>query len=303
MNMKTPNFFIVGAPKCGTTVLHRYLNTHPDIYFAPVAKEPHHYNSDMPGFQWHPSVQSYLRLYDTPEAAVARYRGDASVQYLYSEVAAQGIANDVPDAKILICVRHPVSFIRSYHNQSLVNADEDITDLEDCWNRSGQVRSVAREPKMLDYKSVGLFAQQIARYRAHFPDAQIRIIRQEELSANPEAHYRALLNWLELPDDGRTEFGRVHGAISIRNQKLAANLKNPPNWVRSITRSLKRVLRVDSLGIAKKLKKANSAQGYRTQPIGPDLAAKIEAHYAADQAALRAFSSLFLLPRDELNEE
>ena len=40
--MNTPNFFILGAPKCGTTSLHNYLNQHPDIYMS-YKKEPHYF--------------------------------------------------------------------------------------------------------------------------------------------------------------------------------------------------------------------------------------------------------------------
>ena len=43
--MKTPNFFIVGAPKCGTTAMNDYLNRHPDIFMA--TKELHYFGSDF----------------------------------------------------------------------------------------------------------------------------------------------------------------------------------------------------------------------------------------------------------------
>jgi hypothetical protein len=37
---KLPDFFLVGAPKAGTTALYRYLDQHPGIYMSPI-KEPH----------------------------------------------------------------------------------------------------------------------------------------------------------------------------------------------------------------------------------------------------------------------
>jgi hypothetical protein len=36
---RKPNFFIVGAPKCGTTALSEYLRSHPDVFFS-SPKEP-----------------------------------------------------------------------------------------------------------------------------------------------------------------------------------------------------------------------------------------------------------------------
>ena len=38
-NMKQPNFFIVGAPKAGTTSLYTYLDQHPQVYMSPL-KDP-----------------------------------------------------------------------------------------------------------------------------------------------------------------------------------------------------------------------------------------------------------------------
>jgi len=38
--MKYPNFFIVGAARCGTTSLYNYLQQHPQVYMSPI-KEPH----------------------------------------------------------------------------------------------------------------------------------------------------------------------------------------------------------------------------------------------------------------------
>jgi len=39
---KWPNFFIVGAPKAGTTSLHNYLKEIPQIFMSPI-KEPHYF--------------------------------------------------------------------------------------------------------------------------------------------------------------------------------------------------------------------------------------------------------------------
>jgi hypothetical protein len=41
-----PNFFIAGAPKCGTTALYQYLRPHPNI-FMPEVKEPHFFAKDF----------------------------------------------------------------------------------------------------------------------------------------------------------------------------------------------------------------------------------------------------------------
>ncbi len=42
-----PNFFLVGAPKCGTTSLFHYLGQHPEIYISPT-KEPNYFAGRNP---------------------------------------------------------------------------------------------------------------------------------------------------------------------------------------------------------------------------------------------------------------
>jgi len=46
VTLALPSFFIVGAPKTGTTSLHHYLDQHPQIYMSPV-KEPCYFASEV----------------------------------------------------------------------------------------------------------------------------------------------------------------------------------------------------------------------------------------------------------------
>lgn len=294
MTASYPNFFIVGAPKCGTTALYTYLGTHPDIFFPADAKEPHHHNEDMPGFRWYTDRSDYLALFATDAAQRATIRGEASVQYLYSKVAATNIAREAPNARILICLRDIVPFVRSYHNQMLNNLDEDITDLQQAWQASGQVRPVAREASMLDYKSIGLFAEQIDRYRAVFPDDQIRVMYLEDFIADPRGLYQALLSWLDLADDGRVEFPPVHAATTQRSRALAGFIKSPPPVIRRSVQAIKRVAGVQSFGLARKVQKLNVAQADRSTDLEPGLVKQIEDHYAPDQQALARHEDLVL---------
>jgi hypothetical protein len=41
-----PNFFIAGAPRCGTTAMYDYLRQHPDV-FMPLRKEPVYFGADL----------------------------------------------------------------------------------------------------------------------------------------------------------------------------------------------------------------------------------------------------------------
>ena len=45
--MSTPNFFIIGAPKAGTTALAHYLSEHEKVFFSNI-KEPFFWCDDDP---------------------------------------------------------------------------------------------------------------------------------------------------------------------------------------------------------------------------------------------------------------
>ena len=54
-------FFVIGAPKCGTTSLYHYLGAHPEIHMSPI-KEPAFFLAPDP-------ERVVLRARDTPSPA------------------------------------------------------------------------------------------------------------------------------------------------------------------------------------------------------------------------------------------
>ena len=133
--MREPNFFIVGAPKAGTTSLYHYLDQHPDIYMSPI-KEPCHFCYEVRPENFEPSLreraiqlekdvleylhgpmdrkrsggivtewEDYLRLFTA--ATTQRVVGEASVNYLLSKSAAGAIAGRLPHARIIMVLRSP----------------------------------------------------------------------------------------------------------------------------------------------------------------------------------------------------
>lgn len=283
----TPNFFIVGAPKCGTTAWVEYLSTHPDICFSSV-KEPHYFCTDLSRFRWANTEAEYLSFFEG--CSGASIIGEASVQYLASEEAASNIAAFAPDAKILIFLRDPVDFLKSYHNQLLLNLDEDIADFADAWRASAdmQARKIpenCREPVFLNYRAMGRFAYQIARFRAHFPDSQIKTIDLNEWRRSPRATYLEVLNFLGLEDDRRTEFPVVNEAKTVASARLAEFTERPPKWALSLSRLSRRLLGWERLGVVELLRSANNRKGYAS-PASDAVDAEIVTFFESDQREL-----------------
>jgi len=289
--LKQPNFFIVGAPKCGTTAWVEYLSTHPEIVFS-IQKEPHYFSTDFPDFRWASNEEEYLANFQ--HAREQECIGEASVQYLYSKVAARNIFKFCPKAKIIIFLRNHASFLRSYHNQLLKNLDEDIHDFSLAWSLSGQrneeqIPETCRESQFLNYKKIGKFSEQVARYFTYFSDNQIKIIWFEEWTSNPKGTHLEILEFLGLADDGRMLFPVVHDAKYNKFNFISKLIQRPPNWVRSISSVLKKLLGRRRLGISHKLRSVNTRHGYLSPEFDSKMEQEINEYYRSD---LRYFDSL-----------
>ncbi|MCB5943633.1 sulfotransferase [Acidocella sp. KAb 2-4] len=112
---RKPNFFIIGAPKCGTTSWASWLAEHPQVYFSPL-KEPHFFNSDVE-YKARPTPKQYETLF-RPATAKHQAVGEGSTSYLASRVAVPGVeAHTGGRAKYIVCLRTPVEIAPSSYAQ------------------------------------------------------------------------------------------------------------------------------------------------------------------------------------------
>jgi hypothetical protein len=175
-----PDFFIVGAPRSGTTFMFDYLGAHPQIYAA-TRKEPQFFATDLDSGSYLDSV-TFVRDRDEYLALFAGARpdqlaGEGSTWYLYSKEAASNIHAANPDARIIAMLRHPVEMLYSLHGRRLFGGSEDLPDFADALAAEGDRRHGRRIPprarnvKALFYREVGRYSEQVERYLKTFgPD-------------------------------------------------------------------------------------------------------------------------------------
>jgi hypothetical protein len=211
--MRLPDFYIVGAPKCGTNSLFYYLRSHNRI-FMPGIKEPQFFCSDFPDIRQVKSYRSYLELFrNVPNTVVA---GEASVWYLFSQTAIENILSANPKAKLIAMLRNPVDMCCSLHGQFLRGLREDESDFEKAWMlqelraQGKKLPQYCPEPSHLQYRSVASFSSQIERLKRIVPASQQKVIIFEDFIADPKKHYESTLSYLGVPTDQRTVFPAVN---------------------------------------------------------------------------------------------
>ena len=127
-----PSFFIVGAPKCGTTALYAMLGSHPDVFVSPV-KEPDFLANDLrAAIPVRPTSaiddhSQYQQLF--AGAGQASAVGEGSVSYLSSATAPAALHDSYPCARIIMVLRDPASKTAHYDNPTILRAvRQRITD-------------------------------------------------------------------------------------------------------------------------------------------------------------------------------
>ena len=226
--MARPNFFIVGAPRCGTSALREYLRGHPNVFFC-EPKEPHFFATDFPTHRYVDNERDYLRLFDKAGDGHLLV-GEGSSWYLYSKEAAANIRTFDPDARIIAMVRNPVDMIPSLHGIHLRDFAEEETDLEQVWSLREERRDPRNVPKVLNrrydpstylYDEVGKLGEQVERLLDVFPREQVKLIVFDDFMRDARAVYEDVLSFLKLPPDGREKFPPVNVRRSYRSRRLA----------------------------------------------------------------------------------
>lgn len=213
-----PDFFIAGAPKCGTTSLYSWLRTHPRLFMP--CKEPGFFSRDLLD---HPDLQFHLyrRLFDDrPECTLV---GEASPKYLYSAVGLREIRSHRPDARILILLRNPVDLVHSFHGQMVKQCDEVVTDFEAAWrlvdsrSEGAALPRMCRSATLVDYPFWGRIGSRLQDLFSVFPANQIRVYLLNDMQLHPATLYADVLEFLGVEHDGRTDFGAENPRVRVRS--------------------------------------------------------------------------------------
>lgn len=199
----TPNLFVLGAGKCGTTSLHNILGQHPDIH-ASAEKEPSFFCSY---FQVVKDPITYLRLFDSP----ARYRLESSHVYFSNPETPPVIRALFPDAKFILIFRHPKNRAYSLYRHMRRALHNDQQPLEEIADFATALRAEAERYASPDffqncrhyfwnflYCRSSLYDEQLARYFALFDRDRFHVLSLAELAADPAAATARIIEFLDL---------------------------------------------------------------------------------------------------------
>lgn len=294
--MTRPNFFIIGASKCGTTSLYHYLQQHPQIFMC-SPKEPHYFVYEgiaarplplaechsVPPLGWPvKTLSAYEALFaQAQDAAIAL--GESSVSYLaFPKQVIPVMKKYTPYAKLIAILRQPAErAFSAYLNLARIGM-EPIIDFREIYELEHKNRTFAksahgkRDFNSSFYFKDGFYFAQLNEYSQVFPRQRIKVYLYDDLKRDPMGIMRDMLSFLEVDDTFKPDFSQRY---------------NTALWPRS--RFLNHVLHIEKLtpewlqrgwGIRERLKRLN----YKPPPrLDPVLRQQLTEHYREDIVRLQ----------------
>ena len=223
--MPLPNFFVIGAARSGTTALHTTLAQHPDIFMSRV-KEPYFFafegkpppapqGPSRPGVVWEP--HKYFALFKDVKGE--RAIGESSIIYLVSPIAVRRIRRNVPEAKIVALLRHPVERAYSHYCLMVSLGFERASSFEAALAEEPGRVAAGWWPASL-YTTYGLYHRALSAWFELFPREQIRIYLYEEWRHSPEAMLRDLFGFLGVDPNFQPQLRTVNASLLPRSHIL-----------------------------------------------------------------------------------
>ena len=199
--MKKVDFFIVGAPKAGTTSLYHYLNEHSEIEMS-SQKEPDFFSDqslqkkklyyDKNRID---TLEKYNSLFEREDVIL---RGDSSVSYLFYEDVPHKIITYNPDAKIIIMLRNPIDRAFSHYLM-----DYSLGLISESFETIIQKQSKHKNANLFyqQYVQVSEYSKQIKRYLEVFSKDNIHFIDYEDFKNDTSDVVNSVFLFLGVNDD------------------------------------------------------------------------------------------------------
>lgn len=272
-----PDFFLIGAPKCGTTSLFSWLQRHPDTYLP--KKEPNFFSPDILDVKGYAgAVQSeadYLERLCPPEAA-GKLTGEATPKYLYSDAARSRLAPEAERVKLIVLLRNPIDLAVAMHAQNVRQGHEPEPDFARAWARG----AAAPGDRMTDYRFWGRPGAQLERYLNLFPrDRVLVMLLEDEMQAEPAAAHARALTFLGLSPQRLDSYAAENPRKSYRSPRLQGLSRRAR---RGVYAALNRLgYTSQGTGLLRAFDRLNGNRPGRAE-LAPELRADVAAELAED---------------------
>lgn len=270
------DFFIVGAPKCGTTSLNRYLGLHPSLCLSNPKEVNYFSASDIKaqGLYYKEKLiedaESYAGCFS--HSREGDLLGEGSVSYLYYKAVPGNIYDYNPCAKIIIILRDPVDRAFSHYlmDRRLGYVSESFSNIFS--------NSTKYPVHYQQYFSLGKYFEQVKRYVDFFGRDQVFIINDVDLKCSTVQVLRGVCGFLgvEFCEEMYTE--KSHNEYKVPRNFIVSKLYESYFLRSAVQRLIPKVMQ-------DKVKSILFSSGGKPV-LGSELNRKLNAYFEEDRKLL-----------------
>lgn len=286
MSKKLPNFLIVGATKCGTSSLHKYLDQHPDIFMSKV-KEPRFISSQVTRFPlngprdnkveaWYvKNYDDYVKLFE--EADGQRVIGESSADTLYFHKGTIPVIKQVVgEPKIIIMLRNPVKRAFSAYQHMVRDLREDLSFEDGLEEEPNRIRN--NWELIYHYKACSLYYESVKAFLDNFRD--VKIVLTEEQEKRPQQTLRSIFRFLDVDPNFDVNTEIRYNMSGKPKSRWLHEFFFEGNIARKIAQPIARTLfsHETRMRIAQKIQEKNLTR----LTINPDTAEKLHKYFEED---------------------
>lgn len=192
-----PDFLIIGAQRCGTSSLYKYLGGHPQVVPS-LRKETRFfsidYDQELRWYKAHFPTTVTLKYLERVRGAGCTF--EATPDYFFDPRSPWRVQKLLPDAKFIILLRDPVDRAYSHWQHMCRLGFEELPFREAVERESARIGSgmdvlnnggsgSVRNALLFSYLARGYYVEQLAHWLSVFPRPQFLVLSAEELYASP----------------------------------------------------------------------------------------------------------------------
>tara|TARA_B100001179_G_scaffold172709_1_gene128127 strand:- start:3263 stop:4186 length:924 start_codon:yes stop_codon:yes gene_type:complete len=210
----TPDFFIIGFPKCGTTSLASALGQIDRVVVA-SEKEPHFFSPENSYSGVFYDEDGYRSLFGTDVDGCLTF--EASTWYAYNPGALRDIQRRNSEAVFVLCLRDPREMIRSLHSHNQRDGVDDFLEAADAWEKQASRKApVQEQARRLEYRDLSSLGSHYARVLEQVGPEKLHVLFLEDLVAQPQTELSRLANFLGCDEVASARLAKENAARAYR---------------------------------------------------------------------------------------
>ena len=242
-----PEIIIIGAQKCGTSGLFKYMNQHPTLQ-GPYKKEVHYFDSKhfQKGVAWYSKQFSPV--------SKSKILFEATPSYIYRDWCAERIFEYDKNIKLIAILREPISrafsawnMVRQVYNSNQRNRIVDTTvtiqnddikkgmtelltsnyfkSFSECVQKELEIISLSSPSPVPNFIRRGIYVEQLNKYFNYFDKEQLLIIDHKNLLTEPKKVLLEIENFVGIKniDWENKDLEKKH--VGLYNSKIENETK------------------------------------------------------------------------------